>query len=254
MQRLASFIAINIVMIGALFAELPPETSYEVGVESIDYYPHYAFENGELVGFARRLFDAFAEWKGIEFRYKAYPVKRLDLAFLNKDFIDFRYPANPKWDEKYQFSGELYYSHPIVAYTDGAVVLDGNKGRGIAAIDRLGTIRGFNPFPYLGFIKEGRMDVVEVSTFESLLEMVRMQRVDAAYINVEIAQYLIGYGATDATRPLIYDPALPHTNDHYHLSTRKFPGLLADFNRFLETEKSRVDDLKHAMGLGDARD
>ncbi|MGO0307996.1 hypothetical protein ACTL6P_15590 [Endozoicomonas acroporae] len=43
---------------------------------------------------------------------------------------------------------------------------------------------------------------------------------------------------------LVFDPGLPHTRGTYHLSTIKYPGIVARFNEFLQEQAEQVADLK----------
>ena len=47
-----------------------------VGVEAIDYLPAYGLRNGEFIGAAREILDAFAAAKGHRLSYRPLPVKR----------------------------------------------------------------------------------------------------------------------------------------------------------------------------------
>ncbi len=57
---------------------------YVVGVENIDYFPHFTYENGKFEGHGRAILDAFAKSQGYTFVYKAFPIKRLYKTFLDQ--------------------------------------------------------------------------------------------------------------------------------------------------------------------------
>ena len=98
----------------------PRTTPLIVGVEQVDYLPHYGQDNrNQYTGFARELFDAFAQHSGYQLLYKPLPVKRLYRAFLTDLSVDFKYPDHPQWKSALKKSQPPFYSDPVVSYTDG---------------------------------------------------------------------------------------------------------------------------------------
>ncbi len=72
--------------------------SFVVGVEDFEASPPCSqYSNGEYKGFNRELSDLFAKTKGHVFRYKAYPLKRLNHNFPKNGGLDLKYPDNPYW-------------------------------------------------------------------------------------------------------------------------------------------------------------
>src|SRR3990167_2144613 len=67
--------------------------AFTVGVETLDYLPHYSVQGGEYKGFAADVLRAFAKEKGYSIQFKPYPVARLISVFVAGE-VDFKYPDN----------------------------------------------------------------------------------------------------------------------------------------------------------------
>lgn len=223
--------------------------TFTVGVEDIQYYPHYTVENGTYKGFARDLLDAFAADAGHTFVYKPMPVKRLFQALLGKA-IDFKYPDNAYWAAEAKGDAAVTYSAPVVRYIDGVVVRPDRLGQGVDAVKTLGTVSGFTPFAWLERVADGRVRLAENADYDALLRQVMAGRVDGAYANVDVAEWRL----TEVLKTpgaVVYDPALPHTDDFYHLSTTTRPDVIAAFDTWLAAHQELVAALKVRHGIGD---
>jgi polar amino acid transport system substrate-binding protein len=216
--------------------------TYKVGVENIEYYPQYSYKNGEYGGFARALLDAFAKDKGYTFQYQALPVIRLFSEFVNLE-LDLKYPDNEKWSSDMKSKVAVVYSDPVVAYIDGVNVLPQKVGKPAAEIKTLGAVRGFTPWDWLEPVKSGAVKLQENNSFAAMLETAAMGRVDGAYGNISVAADVL---ERELKQPgvLVFDPGLPHTRAHYHLSSIKHPQLIAEFNAWMKTNAAPVADLK----------
>ena len=121
---------------------------YRMGVERINYWPQWAFDDNEYMGFARDFFDLFSHQTKVGFSFKVLPIKRLYHEFLpDNAYLDFKFPDNPKWKVELKAGKTIHYSQPILSYTDGVVVLPKNKGRGLKRLKVLGTAMGFTLAP-----------------------------------------------------------------------------------------------------------
>lgn len=221
--------------------------SYVVGVEALNYYPHYSDEGKTYSGFARELLDAFAQSKDYSFEYKILPVARLYESFFAGD-LDFKYPDSPLWQESKRKGLAIEYSEPVVSYTDGVFVLPANKGKGVAALKSLGTVRGFTPWDYLGLVESRQLKVQEVNSFQqSLLQGVNA-RVDGVYMNAEVGHYHIN-NVLKLPGALVFDDELPSAKGFYALSSTKNANVIAEFNRFLVERAAEVAALKIKYGL-----
>lgn len=220
-----------------------------VGVEDLDYLPHYGVKDGNYTGFARAVMDAFAADRGHEVRYRPFPVQRLFKTFLEGE-VDFKYPDSPQWKAEDKRGHTVTYSDPVIDYIDGVVVKPENKGLGVDAIKRLGTIRGFTPWIWLDRIAAGTPVLTESTGFEPLLSLTLIGRVDGAYANIAVVRHVM---AETLHRPgaLVFDPALPHIRDHYYLSSIRRPDVIAEFNAWLAANSALVKGLQRKLGLDD---
>ncbi len=211
--------------------------SYTVGVENIDYYPHYAVRNGQYVGYARDVLDRFSAVSGHQFKYVILPVKRLSIAFLNDHSIDFKFPDNRHWVPELRANQRVFYSNRVIDAVEGTMVLPQRKGQDRSSIRILGTILGFTPVPYLEEIQRGTIRVSENNDFVGLMQQTLLGRVDAAYINIEVGEEIL---ATRLNRPgaLVFDPKLPNKSSGFSLSSLEHADIILQFNQFLADEIS----------------
>lgn len=219
-----------------------------IGVGDHEYLPHYTFIKNEYGGFGRDLLDAFAGSQGYIFEYRALPKKRLLMEYFTGQ-IDLIYPDNAKWASAARIGHEIKYSSNVVAYIDGAMVLPAKKGTiKFDALRSIGTIRGFTLWEYMDRIKSGSLILEETNSFVGLLEMTLNNRTQASYLNIAVADYYLTK-VLGKPNELVFDEALPHTKDNYHLSTIKRPEVILEFNNFLVANKKTVMELKNKYQL-----
>jgi len=215
---------------------------YVVGVEAIDYMPHYGVtEKGEYQGFARALLDAYAADRGHQIEYRPLPVNRLFHELL-EGRVDFKYPDNPFWQADLKSGKNLTYSEPVVSYIDGVLVLPENKGKPVDSIRTLGTVRGFTAFDWLDRIKAGSTKLEENPAFPGLMFQALNKRIDGAYANVAVAHNTLD--GMQKPEALVFDPGLPNTKGSYKLSTVKHPEVIADFNAWMKSKPELIAKLK----------
>lgn len=224
------------------------QQNFTVGVEELDYLPHYAWnasapKGQEYQGYARDVLDAFAKAKGYSFTYAAYPVARLFDEFLAKKSIDFKFPDNPQWSAEAKQGGQVVYSEPVVAYIDGVVVTPARKGQPKDALKTLGAIKGFTAYEYLGAIKAGQVTLDESTDFQAMLKKCLAGRLDGAYSNVAVANWNLREKLKQPGA-LVFDEALPHSKGSYLLSSLKHPRVIEEFNAWLQENASLVSGLK----------
>jgi hypothetical protein len=240
----------GLVLLGAAGPVQGQGQTFRVGVQHLEYFPHYTYRNGEFGGYGRAVLDAFAESSGHRFEYVVRPVARLMVEYLQHGRLDFVYPDNPAWDSRLKVGRNVVYSEPVAAFVDGVMVPPDRKGAGVERLTSLGTIRGFTPSAYLDKIQAGSLRLEESNHFSSLLRKAASGRVGGAYINVDVARHFL---VNEAQRPdaLVFDPALPHVRDSYFLSTVDHPTVIAEFNAFLRNQKHRISALKKRFGIRD---
>ena len=222
-------------------AELRAET-YLVGVENIEYMPHFSVVGSEYVGFARELLDAYANDRGHHFRYKPLPIKRLNIELIEGK-IDFKYPDNPKW--RGRDISKLTFSAPVFQYVEGANVPPELYG---TEVRTLAIIRGFTPIPYLEGIERGLVEVTEHNSLRAAVRFVLLGRTDAVYGERHVVQYYLRHlmGKPGA---LVFDDSRPLARDHYHLSSATQPDMLNDFSQWLQENRHKIAVLKNSFGL-----
>lgn len=222
------------------------ERDLVVGVEELEYYPLYAVRDGEYVGAAREVLDSFAKDRGYRLTYRPLPIKRL-YAELVAGGIDLKFPDDPLWSPESKQGRTIAYSNPVIAYVDGVMVRPSNHGRGAEAVRTLGTVSGFTPFAWLDRVKAGQVTVKENPRMELLLRQAVVGHVDGAYASVAVANYVLA-GPLSMPGALMFDPALPHTRDHYKLSSANHPEVVAEFNAWLAANGPLVKLIKDRYG------
>jgi polar amino acid transport system substrate-binding protein len=213
-----------------------------VGVESSQYLPAYSYENGEYTGFARALLDAFAQDKGYRLEYKALPVVRLFSELLAGN-IDLKFPDNAMWSASQKAGHDVVYSVPVIAYVDGVSVVPASKGMSVEAVRSLGLMRGFTAWDWRDRITAGTVSLHENNSFPALLETTIAGRNNGAYANVAVVNHQLER-VLRKPGALVFDPGLPHTRSHYHLSSIKRPEVIAAFNAWMAANTDRVARMK----------
>lgn len=220
---------------------------FVVGVENQDYMPLYGVRDGKYVGFARELFDAFAKERGYQFEYRPLPVPRLYAAFFGLQ-VDFKFPDNALWKQEQRSGKPLEYSAPVIRYIDGVVVPADRKDLSVEAIRTLGTVAGFTPWAWLDRVKDGKVKVTENASFEALVRQVVARRIDGAYANIAVVNYQLD-ASLGMAGALSFAAQLPHSRDHYYLSTLKHPHVVKEFDAWLKSNASYVDAMKQRHGV-----
>ena len=252
--------------------------TYSVGVENLDYAPHFYVEKTgkRLVykGFAREILDLFqvyynkVEKKRVEsgggsfvkmkLVYKPLPVKRL-LTNLMEERIDFKYPDNKYWGqgkkkEDLKKFARLRYSRPVTAYIDGVLVHPKWKSKK-KEFKQMVTVLGFTPFPYLGKIKEKKVVLKQFPTLSKVLRVIARSKFDGAYVNIQVGLHkqkeLLASGQIKKADALMFNDDLPSDKSNYHISTINHHHVIDAFNRFLDDENYKGQILglrkKHSL-------
>jgi polar amino acid transport system substrate-binding protein len=239
------------VLLAAVFlsAALPlhAKETLIIGVENQPYLPTYAYENGVYIGFARELFDAFAQDRGYALEYRALPVPRLYASFFEGQ-IDFKFPDNPRWKQEQREKKTIHYSDPIVAYVDGVSTLPHKKTTKPDDIKRLGTMRGFTPWAWIDRIESGKTILSENTQLAALIRQTQVGRIDGIYANVAVINYQLDH---ILKRPgaLTFNPGLPSSRDYYYLATLKRPEVLTEFNQWMHKNRTQIAALKQKYAV-----
>jgi len=242
MSRFTKPFALAVSLLAAALARPAVAATFVVGVENIDYLPHYTVENGEYKGFARAVLDAYAKDRGHVFEYRPIPIARLFREFV-EGHVDFKYPDHPNWSQDIKIGKAIVYSDPVVAYIDGVSVRPDKLGQPPDKIHTLGTIYGFTAWDWLDQIKAGSVRLEGNPHFEGLVKQGMWGRVDGVYANVSGVVYQLDK-VLKQPGALVFDPSLPHSRSSYLLSTIKHPEIIADFNQWLKNNAARVAQMK----------
>jgi polar amino acid transport system substrate-binding protein len=241
------------VMAAALIFAAPvsaaePET-VSVGVEELDYFPNYALREGQYVGAARDILDAFAADAGLRLVYRPLPVKRL-YADLFAGTVDLKFPDSPGWNAAGKQGQNVVYSRPVLPYIDGVMVTPERKGKGLDGFATLGTVSGFTPFAWLDVLSKGTVKLSENPQIDSLLKQTMAGRVDGAYVSVAAARHQL---RVTLNRPdaLVFDPGLPHSAGDYVVSTIHRPDVAAKLDAWLAANPGKTAAIKAGYGLTD---
>lgn len=225
---------------------------FSIGVEKLQYLPlHTVDANNRYGGYAREVLDAFAAQHGYTFEYIPLPINRLYSRFLSERTLDFKYPDHPQWREDLRASIQLSYSKVVVSTEEGAMVLPQRRGKRLADLRTLGTVLGFTPWPYKAAIDSHALKVSTAGSTDSLLRLVLGGHLDAAYVNVDVANHMLA-GELKAPAGLVFDPGLPHARSDFRLSTLRCKEVVEQFNRFLQREQGMLQQLRASHGIGEA--
>lgn len=217
--------------------------NFNVGVEATDYLPISKGDSGVYSGYARDLLDAFAAKYGHKFTYKVFPTARLFDEFAVQKSVDFKFPDNPRWNEEVKKGLPVAYSQGAILVTEGLMVLPANKGKPLASIGKIATMRGFTPWPYLNQISAKKITLNEVNTVEAGITMVEAGRVDGIYVSPIPATYIMNE-VLKKPGILVFDDKLPNSKNDFSLSSISHPEVVKQFDEFLTKEKDTVSKLK----------
>lgn len=224
---------------------------FTVGVEKLQYLPlHTVDSSNHYGGFAREVLDAFATQHGYTFDYVPLPINRLYSRFLGDRTLDFKYPDNPKWREDLRAGLRLSYSDVVVSTEEGAMVLPQRRGKPLSSLKTLGTVLGFTPWPYQAAIEARSVELTTSSSTDSLLRLGLAGHLDAVYVNVDVASYMLA-SELKAGGGLVFDPGLPHTRSDFRLSTLHCRAVVEQFNRFLQREQGLLARLRASHHIGE---
>ncbi|MBR9971777.1 substrate-binding periplasmic protein [Magnetospirillum sulfuroxidans] len=216
-----------------------------VGVEEQEYYPLFAVREGDYVGTAREILDAFAHAQGHRLIYRPLPIDRL-FSELVSGRIDLKFPDNAQWGGDFKAGRSIAYSKPVVASLDGVMVRPMNLGRGASAIRVLGTVSGFQPLGWKDRIADGSVALRAQTGVEDLLKQAATGKVDGAYVSVAVANYALAR-LLDMDGALVFDASLPHIRGSYHLSSFTQPEIIRAFDQWLMENAALVESVKLRM-------
>jgi len=223
--------------------------SYVIGIEQIDYYPHYDFSQRQQRGYFVDLIQLFSDKTGHQFKFMPLPVKRLYQS--SNSGIDFIYPDNPLWEQYKEPGIEKLFSAPVIFTLGSTLVKPELQHISLEQFRSLAVIHGFVPTKWLALKNRYNYRMVDVPDVPSALGLVLKGRLDGANIEFNVAQhYLRSIAAQDQ---LVIAEQLPFTQLPFLLSTVKHPKLLSEFNQFLLDNAEQVAALKRKYQLQEQR-
>ncbi|MDH4583998.1 peptidase M24 [Pseudomonas sp. BN415] len=221
-----------------------------VGLESQDYLPYYrALPGKPAEGYAIAVLQRFAIDQGLALELEALPINRLHRNLQTTDRLMLVFPDNPAWSRQLKGDARLYYSRPIIRIVDGSLVLREHLGRGIDAVRRLGTVRGFTPEAWQDRLRDGQVQLVEASDIGALVRMLLRLRIDAIYANPEVLHHYLDANTNLGGDRLLLDPDLPLAKTAFHASSLQHPEILEAFDRFLIEQSEELAQLRKQHGL-----
>lgn len=236
-----------VLLFGGCFCWSLQAKTYVIGIEQLDYYPHYDFLSPQPRGYFFDLIQLYSQWSGDEFRFKALPVKR-----LYKDSVeltDFVYPDNKAWQPHLDIDRNLakYFSAPVIYTLGSTLVLPEKRFMQLTDFKVLANIHGFSPSLWLQLKQTHKFKILDVADAESALRMAIRGRVDAANVEYNVAQYHLQQMQSPGA--LVMAEHLPFTNLAFHLSSQKHPEQIRRFNQFLIEQQDQIQQLKQRYGL-----
>ena len=220
-------------------------TQYRVGVEGLDYYPHFAFGYRET-SFSKVVLDRFAQEQNISFEYIPLPIKRMEILY-KEDKIDFRFPDNVMWRETQFDRDSVIYSTPLVTVLAGTTVLKSKVGRSRASINSIGTLLGFHPGLWADKLNVKKFKFLHHSSVASVVNMGLDNIVDGLEIDYSVIHFHLS--KMGKKKALVLDPTLPTLNVSYSLSTVRHTALINQFNLFVKNNRVFINDTKKRFNI-----
>lgn len=220
-------------------------TTIRVGIEQIDYYPHYDFSSVTPRGYFYELMQLFAKESGFELQFVPLPVKRLYQEAA--DSVDLVYPDNPRWQKYLVVNLPKYYSNPVEMNLGTTLVLPDKRDMTLAQFRTLAIIHGFTPTRWIELQGQYRYKFVEVADVDSALGLVLKGRVDGANVEYHVAQDFMAKHQLQGK--LVVGSQLPYTEFPFLLSSYNRPDVIDAFNQFLEKHAAQVAQLQRKYHL-----
>ncbi|WP_337880352.1 transporter substrate-binding domain-containing protein [Rheinheimera sp.] len=220
---------------------------YLIGIEQLDYYPHYDFKSAQPRGYIYDLIQLYSQWSGDSFRFVPLPVKRLYADAM--ELTDFVYPDNSAWQAHLAVAGqpEKIFSDPVIYTLGSTMVRPENAAMQLEQFKVLAHIHGFSPTLWAPLLSQYKIRILEVPDAEFALKMTLRGRVDGANVEYNVAAYHLAQMKQSGA--LVAGQSLPFSNLAFHLSTQKHPEQIRRFNRFLQEQAAAVKALKQRYAL-----
>lgn len=229
-------------------ANAAAQKQFTVGTEDLNFYPHYDFTATDSRGFANEVLRLFAATHGYQFSFQPLPVKRLYHELDN--LVDFIYPDNPNWAKYQNSQASRLFSDPVIYNLGSTMVLPENQHIHLTQFRTLAVIHGFTPTAWLSLRDKYRFKLYEVPNAVSAINLVLRGQLDGADVEYNVAQHILREQQQEGA--LVVARQLPVTRVSFHLSTKRHPQVLQQFNRFLLSHQAQIDALKLKYQLTDS--
>ena len=230
-----------------LFTAVAAAKEYRIGIEQLNYYPHYDFKSAQPRGYIYDLIQLYSQWSGDQFIFVPLPVKRL---YADAETLtDFIYPDNKAW-QPHLAAGRAVsksYSDPVIYTLGSTMVRPENADMQLQQFKLLANIHGFSPTLWLPLLSQYKIRILEVPDAEFALKLALRGRVDGANVEYNVATYHLERMKQPGA--LVAGLHLPFSERAFHLSTEKHPEQLKRFNRFLREQSHAIARLKQKYGL-----
>jgi len=221
-------------------------TVYTVGVEDVNYAPHYAFGKDRNV--AEDILNDFSKENKITLIFKPMSIGQLYWSLLTAETIDFKYPDHPTWGTDIKRDAPMYYSKGVVDYVDGVVMLPDSSVRYINQLKVIGALRGFTLVPYLDLVEKHNISILRANDFENLIQALLKGRVDGVYANIDVIRQKVSELHGDNTK-VYFNYKLPYQRSNYRLSTKKYPVIIRKLDKYFKKYSDRIDLIKEKYGV-----
>lgn len=220
---------------------------YIVASQNFNYYPHYNFQSPTDKGFIWAFLEEFSQFSGHQFTYQPMPVLRLQRE-LEKGTIDLVYPDNLLFNNAQTYAKGKYYSDTIAETLGGTMVKSSILGRDISTIKRLSIPLGYTPqIGWSKLIEAKKLTLVPVVTPLAELQLLALDRVDAAEVDYFVSQYQLQNNPE--FRDFKFDPTLPNSKVEFKLSTISQTWLVDEINDFMRSHPQVIERLKLQYGI-----
>lgn len=220
------------------------QREYIIGVEAIDYSPHYSFTENNNPSF----FNLFIDWLNTkspcQFLVTALPIKRLNAAYEHTNTIDFIYPDNPNWRDMQ--ANRRTYSAPLVTALGGTMVHKKDEYITLSEFSKLAFPRGFTPVAWYLYQANGQVSFTETADALAALKMVEHQRVNGADIEYNVATYLMD---KHKVNNLVLAKNLPFTPTPFHISTLNEHAVLTYISNLVTEFPDEIEAIKNKAQL-----
>lgn len=219
-----------------------------IGVQQLDYYPHFDFSAGQKRGYFVELMRLFARSQGYQIRFVPLPVKRLYQELDNG--LDLVYPDNPAWPNDLP-TVQKVFSEPVVFSLGSSMVRPEKAHYQLSDVQTVAFIHGFTPTKWLAASRQFRFEMVDVADTGAALGLVLKGRVDATPVELNVANAWLARQQQPGA--LIVAHQLPFTQLPFLLSTLNRPELIDQFNQFLRVHAGEIAALKKRFALQENR-